>query len=368
MTVMIAVYLIGGFILLVLGAEWLVRGAARIAALFNISPLVIGLTIVAFGTSAPELAVSTQSAWQGQGDIAIGNVVGSNIFNVLCVLGLTALIAPLIVSRQLVRFDVPLMILASFLAWGLAWDGHYSRFDGFILFACILLYTGYLIRKSLNATKAGQPIEPDDDSSQLINAGPTSPLINLGYLIAGLVLLVMGSRLLVSGAVDLATLLGLSELVIGLTVIAAGTSLPELATSAVAAWRGERDIAVGNIVGSNLFNLLAVLGVTALVSPQAVPVAAAALWFDFPVMLAVMIACLPIFYAGYRIGRWEGLMLFAYYLAYMSYLILNAQEHAFAAVLGHSLLVYVLPVTALLLVMTSARAWRQQRVQVNATE
>lgn len=352
-------YLIGGFILLVIGAEVLVRGAARLAARFGISPLVIGLTVVAFGTSAPEMAVSTQSAFLGQGDIAIGNVIGSNIFNVLVVLGLSALIIPLLVSRQLVRLDVPIMIAAAFLAWLLALDGSYSRLDGLILFACIITYTGYLIISSLRAWKPEQTIV--DEYSAQVNPHRFATLINSAYILLGLALLVGGSNLLVTGAVDLAQALGLSELVIGLTIIAVGTSLPELATSLLAAWKGERDIAVGNIVGSNLFNLLAVLGLAGLVSPEKIPVAQNAIRFDFPIMLAVMVACLPVFFAGYRISRWEGALFFAYYIAYTAYLIMKSNGEPFASTFADAMLGYVVPLTAITLFVIAARAWRIQR-------
>ncbi len=361
MSILTFVYLIGGFILLVLGAEVLVRGAARLAARFGISPLIIGLTVVAFGTSAPEMAVSTQSAFMGQGDIAIGNVIGSNIFNVLFILGLSALITPLIVSRQLVRLDVPLMIAAGFLAWLLALDGSYSRLDGFILFICIIFYTGYLVFSSLKTWRAGQALDGDDEYSTQINPHRYASLINAAYILVGLVLLVTGSNFLVSGAVDLAKALGLSELVIGLTIIAAGTSLPELATSLIAAWKGERDIAVGNIVGSNLFNLLAVLGLAGLVSPEKISVASSAIAFDFPVMLAVMIACLPMFFAGYRINRWEGALFLGYYIAYTAYLIMQSNDNAFATTFANAMLGYALPLTAISIFVIAARAWRIQR-------
>ncbi|HZJ95311.1 MAG TPA: calcium/sodium antiporter [Thiopseudomonas sp.] len=360
MSFSIFLYLVGGFILLVIGAEVLVRGAARLAARFGISPLVIGLTVVAFGTSAPEMAVSTQSAFLGQGDIAIGNVIGSNIFNVLVVLGLSALIIPLLVSRQLIRFDVPIMIAAGFLAWLLALDGSYSRLDGLILFACIIIYTGYLIISSLRAWKPGQKTDIDEYSAQ-VNPHRFATLINTAYILIGLVLLVGGSNLLVTGAVGLAQALGLSELVIGLTIIAAGTSLPELATSLLAAWKGERDIAVGNIVGSNLFNLLAVLGLAGLVSPEKIPVAQNAISFDFPVMLAVMVACLPVFFAGYRISRWEGALFFGYYIAYTAYLIMTSNGEPFASTFADAMLGYVVPLTAITLCVIAARAWRIQR-------
>lgn len=361
MSILMFVYLIGGFILLVIGAEVLVRGAARLAARFGISPLIIGLTVVAFGTSAPEMAVSTQSAFLGQGDIAIGNVIGSNIFNVLIVLGLSALITPLLVSRQLVRFDVPIMIAAGFLAWFLAMDGSYSRLDGLILFACIIAYTSYLIFSSLKAWKLGKNTDTDAEYSAQVNPHRYASLINVGYIFVGLILLVVGSNLLVSGAVSLAEALGLSELVIGLTIIAVGTSLPELATSLIAAWKGERDIAVGNIVGSNLFNLLAVLGLAGLVSPEKISVATSAIEFDFPVMLAVMVACLPIFFAGYRISRWEGALFLGYYFAYTAYLIMQSSGEAFANTFAHAMIGYVVPLTAITLFVIAARAWRTQR-------
>src|SRR5690606_129897 len=223
MTVMTFVYLIAGLVLLVVGAELLVRGAARLAAAFGISPLVIGLTVVAFGTSAPELAVSVQSAWSGAGDIAIGNVIGSNIFNVLFILGLSALIVPLIVSRQLIRLDVPVMIGASLLVYALAYDGELSRLDGALLFAGILIYTAFLIIKSRREQKADAGDEFAEEYGLDTQPKPYAWLVNLGLLVGGLVLLVVGSNLLVEGAVALARALGLSELVIGLTVIAVGT-------------------------------------------------------------------------------------------------------------------------------------------------
>ncbi|MCR1828685.1 calcium/sodium antiporter [Pseudomonas oleovorans] len=360
MTLMTFVYLIAGLVLLVAGAEVLVRGAAKLAAQFGIPPLIIGLTVVAFGTSAPETAVSVQAALDGSGDLAIGNVVGSNIANVLLILGLTALIAPLIVSRQLIRLDVPIMIGASLLTFGLAWDGSLSRLDGALLFAGVLAYTGFLIY-SARKDKGGD----DDDFAKEFGLDeapkPYAWAINLGLIIAGLVLLVTGSNFLVEGAVTLARALGISELVIGLTVVAVGTSLPELATSILAAIKGERDIAVGNIVGSNIFNLLCVLGLASLVSPAAISVSPNALAFDFPVMIAVAVACLPIFFAGYRINRWEGLLFLAYYVAYTLYLILSSTGRPFADVMGEAMLGYVLPLTAVTLIVIAGRAWHKQR-------
>lgn len=362
MSAMTFVYLIAGLVLLVAGAEVLVKGAAKLAAQFGIPPLVIGLTVVAFGTSAPETAVSVQAALNGSGDIAIGNVLGSNIANVLLILGMTSLIAPLVVSRQLIRLDVPIMIGASLVTYALAWDGALSRLDGALLFSGVVAYTLFLIISSRRASAAAAA---DDEFAKEFGLDetpkPYATLINAALVIAGLVLLVVGSNFLVEGAVALARALGLSELVIGLTVIAIGTSLPELATSILAAIRGERDIAVGNIVGSNIFNLLCVLGIASLVSPQAIGVAASALAFDFPVMIAVAVACLPIFFTGYAIDRWEGLLFLAYYVAYTVYLVLVSTGRPLAEVFGDAMLGYVLPLTAVTLVVIVGRALKTQR-------
>lgn len=359
MTLMTFVYLIAGLALLVAGAEVLVRGAARLAARFGIPPLVIGLTVVAFGTSAPEMAVSVQSASNGQGDIAVGNALGSNIFNVLMILGLSALVIPLTVSRQLIRLDVPLMIGASLLAWLLAIDQHYGRLDGLLLFAGIVAYTAFQVRSGLNAKANGESNEFEEEYGGRPE-GHLALLGHLGFVVLGLALLVWGSDLLVDAAVTLARALGLSELVIGLTIIAAGTSLPELATSVMAAFKGERDIAVGNIVGSNIFNLLAVLGLASLVAPGPISVSPNALAFDYPVMLAAAVACLPIFFTGYCINRWEGLLFFGYYLAYGAYQVLFATGAPAVALLHNALVWYALPLTALTLLVIAARAWRRQ--------
>ncbi len=337
------------------GAELLVRGASALAAALRVSPLVIGLTIVAYGTSAPELAVSVQSGVAGQGDLALGNVVGSNIFNVLLILGLSATIAPLVVSRQLVRTDVPLMIGVSFVFLLLALDSGISRLDGLLLFAGAISYTTYTIIQSRKEPPPQADATPDKRL-------PAPWPVQVGFLLVGLGMLVLGSRWLVDGAVAFAETLGVSELIIGLTIVAAGTSLPEVATSILASLRGERDIAVGNVVGSNIFNLLSVLGLTALVSPEAIPVSGAALAFDIPVMLTVMVACLPIFFTGYLIARWEGLLFLGYYLAYTAYLILNATQHAVLPLFNMVMLLFVLPLTAITLLVLAFRAWRAQSV------
>ncbi len=360
MTLMTLLYLLAGLVLLVAGAEVLVRGASKLAARFGIPPLIIGLTVVAFGTSAPETAVSVQAALNGSGDLAIGNVVGSNIANVLLILGVTALIAPLIVSRQLIRLDIPIMIGASLLVFALAWDGSLSRLDGALLFSGILAYTAFLIISSRKEKSAAD----DQFNLEYGQTEPSKPygwLVDTALILVGLVLLVSGSNFLVEGAVSLARALGLSELVIGLTVVAIGTSLPELATSVMAAIKGERDIAVGNIVGSNIFNLLCVLGLASLVSPSAIPVAANALAFDFPVMIAVAIACLPIFFNGYCINRWEGAVFVGYYALYTLYLISHSNAAPWLNPFQTAMYSFVLPLTAITLLVIGYRAWQRQR-------
>ncbi len=365
MTLTTFAYLLGGLVLLIGGAEMLVRGAARLAAQFGIPPLIIGLTVVAFGTSAPETAVSVQAAFNGTGDLAVGNVLGSNIANILLILGFSAMVAPLSVSRQLVRFDVPLMIGVSLLAWVLANDGSFGRLDGLLLFGGVVTYTAFLIISSRREKAAAGKDEFAEEYGLDAPPKPYAWAVNLGLLIVGVVLLIGGSNLLVEGAVALAKALGLSELVIGLTVIAVGTSLPELATSMIAAYKGERDIAVGNVVGSNLFNLLCVLGLTSLVSPLPINVSANALAFDFPVMIAVAVACLPIFFAGYRINRGEGALFAAYYVVYTVWLIMDNNGAPGLATFSQAMRWFVLPLTALALLVIGGRAWRLQRLKTS---
>lgn len=352
--------LVVGLVLLIVGAEILVRGASRLATAFGISPLVVGLTVVAFGTSSPELAVSVQSAFAGQADIALGNVVGSNIFNVLFILGISAAITPLVVAQQLVRLDVPLVIGFSVLVYLLGLNGQINRLEGALLFAGIVTYTVFLIRQSRKESQAIQE-EYAQEFGDGRRRGATQHIVNIALAVVGLALLILGARWLVDSAVSLAQALGLSELIIGLTIIAAGTSMPEVATSIVAAVRGERDIAVGNVVGSNIFNLLAVLGLTSLVAPDGVPVAAPALAFDLPVMIAVAFACLPIFFTGYRVARWEGWLFLGYYVAYVLYLVLAATQHDALPLFSTVMMFFVVPLTALTLIVLVVRERRDHR-------
>jgi len=360
MDILTFILFILGLGLLVAGAEALVRGASRLAAVVGVSPLVIGLTVVAYGTSAPEMAVSVQSTLSGQADIALGNVVGSNIFNVLFILGLAAIVAPLIVSGQLIRRDVPLMIGVSIVLFVMAFDGRVSQLEGILLFAGILGYTVWSIWQS---RREGQKLK-DEFAQEFTYARPTGFKqigLQIIYVLVGLGLLVLGSTWLVNGAVVMAEYLGVSQLIIGLTIVAAGTSLPEVATSIIASFRGERDIAVGNVVGSNIFNILAVVGLGATVSPQGLIVSSSALAFDLPVMLAVAVACLPIFFTGGVIARWEGVLFLGYYIAYTLYLILSATTHQTLPLFNQIMLIFVIPLTLVTLLVSLYRALASRR-------
>lgn len=340
-----------GLTLLVVGGELLVRGSVRLAGLARVSPLLIGLTVVAFGTSAPELAVSIQASWSGEPDIALGNIVGSNIANILLVLGLSACIAPLVVSSQLVRFDVPLMILASVAMWALAWDGLLDRWNGVLLFGSLLIYLVWSIRAS---RREGELVQ--EQFAKQFQPPPRARgvdlLTSLALVIAGLGLLTLGSSWLVEGAVNIATWFGVSQLVIGLTIVAIGTSLPELVTSIIAVFHGERDLAVGNLVGSNLFNILCVAGLTAIVVPGGIPVSAEAFRFDLPIMIAVAITCFPVFWTGHRIDRWEGALLFGYYMVYLGYQVLAATHPEIPMAFPILVFGFALPLTAITLLVS----------------
>ncbi|HUU83190.1 MAG TPA: calcium/sodium antiporter [Phycisphaerae bacterium] len=349
-----------GFGFLVGGAEALVRGASKLAAAFGLSPLVIGLTVVAFGTSAPELAVSVHAAIVGQADLALGNVVGSNICNVLLILGAAALVAPLAIAAQIVRFDVWVVITVSVGLLLLALDGRIGRFDGLLFVAGGVVYTGWLIHQA-RKKKPAQGVDHDREAPAPPSAPKATWPRDVGLVIVGLVLLVLGARWLVNGAVAFARVMGVSELIVGLTIVALGTSLPELATSVIASLRGERDIAVGNVIGSNIFNILVVLGSAAAISPDGVRVAHTALVFDIPVMVVVAIACLPILFTDYRIDRWEGALFLACYVAYVVYLVLDATRSGALAWYRMGLLGFALPLTAYAIIVSVLHSLRRRR-------
>lgn len=343
----------GGLVLLIVGANALVRGASKLALSFGISPLVVGLTIVAFGTSAPEMAVSVGAVLDGRTDIAVGNVVGSNIFNVLFILGVSALITPLVVNVQLIRQEVPIMLGASLLLAALALDGGITAPEGGLLFALMLAYTAFLIVQSRRETAAAQTEFERENVPAAAGDWDAHWAVQLLLIVAGLAALVFGSDLLVQAAVAFAKALGVSDVVIGLTIVAAGTSLPEVAASITAAFKGERDIAVGNVVGSNVFNILGCIGLSGLAAGAAgLVIPASVLSFDLWVMLAVALACLPVFMSGREIARWEGGVFVGYYVAYVAYLILAAQQHAALPAFSGVMMSFVVPLTIVTLVVT----------------
>ena len=353
-----ALFFVLGLVALVAGAEALVRGASKIALSLGISPLVVGLTIVAVGTSSPEVAVSVGAVINGSTDIAVGNVVGSNIFNVLLILGVSALIAPLVVHSQLIRQEVPIMIGASLLLVVTILDGRLGRLDAALLVVLLAAYMAFLVLQS----RAESAEIRDEYAESVCRRGEWDShwAVQALLIVVGLGLLVLGSDWLVDSSVAFARALGVSDLVIGLTIIAAGTSMPELAASIMAAVRGERDIAVGNVIGSNTFNILGCLGISGLVSRDGLSIAPAVLNFDLWVMVAVAVACLPVFIAGREIGRRKGLLFVGYYVAYVAYLILGAQDHDALDEYSAIMIGFVLPITIVTLVAMLIRNQTRQ--------
>ncbi len=336
--------IIAGMVILVIGGESLIRGASRLAVALKIPPLVVGLTIVAFCTSAPELAVSLSAAFKGNADIAIGNVVGSNICNICLILGLAALLQPINVESTLIRREIPMVILLSILMYAFAISGgdaplstlFSGRYEGLILpwegglfVAALCGYIGWtvyevLFHKKDNAEYAKeieQEILPDTEHPEAGTKGWKNIVMNVCLLIIGIVMLVIGSDMMVLGSVKLAKMFGVSELIIGLTILAVGTSLPELIVCILAAIQGKSDIAVGNVIGSNVFNMLGVLGPTALATgfTQAggLRVTSKALLFDIPIMILVSIFCIVICVRGRKVSRGEGVFLLLCYAAYL---------------------------------------------------
>lgn len=341
---------LAGLVLLVLGGEALVRGASTIALRVGLTPLVIGLVVVSAATSAPELAVTVGAVTSGEPDLAVGNVVGTNIANILLILGISAVMGPLVIKRQLVKFDLPIVLGLSLFLFALSLDGRVSSLDGLLLLLGLVFHIVMSIVFGRREAKA-----PDAPRAQMpLNTTPVSPWLAALLLVVGSGLLVLGAQLLVTGAVNIATELGVSSLVVGLTVVAIGTSLPELATSLVAIRRGERDMAVGNIVGSNLFNIGMVLGIPAMVFPGGIPVPSAAIAIDIPLMLAATVALLPLAFTGFVIARWEGVLFVALYLAYLLYVVLDSTEHDAAQGFTAAMLWLVLPLLAIALVTVTA--------------
>ncbi len=348
-----------GLVVLGVGGDLLVRGATRLATLAGISSLVIGLTVVAYGTSAPELVVSSYAALQGKPDIALGNVVGSNVFNVLFVLGLCGVLAPLVTSPQLVRRDLPLLAVVSLAFVLMAWDRLVHPLEGALLLSGAVGYSVYSVVTSRREQRAAS-LRP--------GAPPSAPpararewLVSGLFVLVGFGGLVLGGRLMVDGATAVARNLGVGEAIIALTIVSAGTSLPEVAASVIATVRGERDMAVGNVVGSNIFNVLMILGASSVVSGSGLVVSPAMQGFDIPLCLAIALVAWSMLATGLRLERWEGALLFAGYLAYVTYLILAELRSpalgGFTMAMGYA----VLPLVAALLLGHLAHALVRRR-------
>ena len=369
------VLFVAGFPLLIFGADSLVKGASRLAVAWGVSALAVGLTVVAYGTSMPELVVTVLAVWKDSGtagnaggasDIAVGNVVGSNIANILLVLGSSAAIAPLIVSREVVKRSLPLMAGVSILVFVFAWDWNrdgiaiITCWQGLILLAGVLIYTWSSLARGRKQKKA-ETAEADEIESEFGHLGesPWAWAIEVGRILLGLVCLVAGGKFLVDGAVAVAQWLQVSELMISLTIVAIGTSLPEVATCIVAVMRGQRDLAVGNAVGSNIFNVLLVLGACAVVAPGGgIVINPLALYQDIPIMVTVAVLSLPVFYTSYVIARWEGWVFLGLYIGYTTYLVLRATGNAtrFAQVM-----LWVVAIVFAIVLTQSAIQWFRGR-------
>ncbi len=317
--------ILGGLLFLVFGGDLLVRGASNLAKAFGIPSIVIGLTIVALGTSAPELAVSIEAALIGRSDIAVANIVGSNIFNILFILGVSALICPLIVNRNIIKRDLPLLIGISVLIFLFSLGGVIGRVEGAILFVIAIVYTYFLIWEAIKDKKIYLQKDTQLNEVEEVKA-KQSVWVSIVLIIVGLGIIMIGADWLIQGSVTVAKLMGVSDTVIGLTIIAVGTSLPEVVASIIATIKGERDIAIGNVIGSNIYNILIILGASAFVVPggSGLTVNNTLLYFDIPVMIAVAVLCFLIFWTGRKVSRFEGAIFLFSYIGYMIYLIRTA--------------------------------------------
>lgn len=318
---------LGGLVIVVLGAEMLLRGATRIASMLGVSPIIIGLTVVSVGTSAPELAVGLTAAHEGRGPLAVGNIAGTNIVNILLILGLSAAIRPLPTRSLSVRLDVPVMIATAGVLFIMALDGVLDRTEGLGLLLAAIVYTVALVMLSRQEDSSTR-LEFRD---ALAGQAPPSPhttgrgawIWNSSLLLAGMALAVLGAELLVAGAVELAKAYGVSDAFIGLTIVAIGTSAPELVTTLISTARNDRDVAIGNLIGSSIYNVLVILGLTMLAAPASgVDVSAEVLWIDLPLAALVAIVCLPVFRSDRMVSRREGVGFVLAYVAYLGSLML----------------------------------------------
>ena len=350
-----------GLAVLIGGAELFLRAVDKFGAAWSVSPVVMGLTVVAFATGAPELAISLQAAIDGKPDLVLGNILGSNVANILLILGIAGLVHPLKITNRIIKVDVPMVIMASTLLFILAIDGLLSPLDGGIIFIGLILYSifmYYQIKKDRkqNKRKKSEEVKLDE---------PVTPQFYGKYillLLGGLVFIVLGSRWMVASAVEIAGILGISELIIGLTIVSIGTSLPEVATSVSAVRHGDSDTAVANVMGSNLYNILLTLSLTVLIAPGAIDVSQEAINLDLPIMLIVAIACLPLFWPGKELGRKEAIGFLFYYVAYMTYLVFLAMEHPFKETMEVIMVWGIFPITAFLVILKFLFDFRSKRL------
>ncbi|MGZ4452027.1 MAG: calcium/sodium antiporter [Nocardioides sp.] len=309
--------MVAGLALLLVGAEMLIGAGSRLARRLGVPPLLVGLTVVSIGTSIPELAVGVGAAREGTPGLAVGNIAGTNLVNILCILGLSALISPVIFARRTLRFEVPAMIVAVLTFYLLAVDGHLGRLDGVVLTAGALLYTGIAVRNGRQAAAEALPLSAEEQDR--VAAIPIGR--NTALLVLSMAVIIGGAEMLVHGAADIARSLGISDAVIGLTVVAIGTSAPELVTTIVSTLRGDRDIAIGNLIGSSVYNIVLVLGLTVLVVPGGIEVSSELLNADLLLLVAATLACAPVFVMGARISRLEGGLFVASYAGYLTWLL-----------------------------------------------
>ncbi len=345
MIVTIALF-IAGLVALIAGAELFLKAVDHFGLKWGISPLIMGLTVVAFATGAPELAISIKAAASGSADLVLGNIIGSNVANILLILGITSLIAPINITRRIIKIDVPIVIVVSIVLMILSFDGKLTTIDGVILLAGFIAYSIYTyIHIQRSKEEETEQIFEYEKTMDELAKGNWFYIKNGGMLLIGLVMIVLGSNWMVESAVEIATILGLSELVIGLTIVSIGTSLPEVATSLSAARKGNADIAVANVLGSNLYNVLLTLGLTLIIAPNVLDVSAKAISLDLPFMVAVSIACIPIFIAGFNLTRMDGFIFLFYYLSYLTYLVLDAVSSTFVPTIELAMLWIIVPAT-----------------------
>ena len=340
---MTLLFFILGLAGLIVGAEFFLRAVDRFGLKWGVSPMVMGLTVVAFATGAPELAISLKAAMNDSADLVLGNIIGSNIANILLILGITGFITPLQIKLRIVRIDVPIVIAMSIVLYLLALDGVLSLTDGIVLLLGLLTYSVFTflqIRKNkvdISELYGHEEVE--------LATGTLFYVKNIGLLLAGLALIALGANWMVSSAVTIAQLLGMSELVVGLTIVSIGTSLPEVATSMTAARKGNADIAVANVLGSNIYNIILTLGLTIVIAPGVLEVSRNALMLDMPFMIAVAVGCIPIFLTGFDLDRKDASLFLFYYVAYLIYLILEATGSEYLGWIEKGFFFGILPFT-----------------------